>query len=624
MVAAADLLTPTVDVPVLPLVVAPLLPAAGGLLIATVAISVVSLATAVAMTAAQGDLGTPEALIRLVSFALICLLAVIGTRLRRRVDELVQALDALPDAVTIQDAGGVVLYGNQAASRLTGEPDGVSRDAAAAYLARMVVTDEQGAPLDPSTMPAQQLIAGHEAHPAVIRSLDPADGRVSWTRVQASPLRDAEGRVRSAVNVIEDITEVKLAEERAAFMADAGALLGSSLDTALTLQRTARLAVPGLADWCAIDLLDAGGRPELVALAHVDAAKVSLGHELRRRYPPDLDRAEGIGGVLRTGRSQLFADVSSELLAASAEDEEHRLLLESIGFASALIVPLAIGQRVFGALTWVTAESRRRYGPADLQTAEELASRAAVAVENARVHTARVEISTVLQQALLPSALPDAPGWELAAHFRAAGEANQVGGDFYDVVELGDGALLALVGDVAGKGARAAALTARTRHTLVAAAALVDGDPAGGLTWLNAALQADGDFELCSVVVLVLRGAQMTVVSAGHPLPLLLRDGVLCEVGVTSPMLGAAPPDQGWTPTTVLVAPDDLVMLYTDGVPDAVGRTERFGDTRLHAALREGPAAAQPAIDRVEQRLDAFEHGPQADDRAMLALRRLA
>lgn len=620
-VVVVDVLTPSFDVPVAPLAITPLLPATAGLLLATGSLAALALALAVVLTAAHGDLGQADALIRLLTLAVVCGLAVVGARLRRKVDELAQALDALPAAVTIQAGDGTVLYGNRAAARLAGEADGVSPGSATAYLERMVVTDEDGTPLEPAAMPAQRLIAGQPAEPVLVRSLDPATGTVAWSRVQASPLRDAEGRVRSAVNVIEDITTVKRAEERSAFMAGASALLASSLDTALTLQRTARLVVPDLADWCSIDLVVPGGRTELVALAHADAGKVALGHELRRRYPPDLTREDGLGHVLRTGEPELHTDISSDLLARAAVDAEHLAILEAIGFSSALTVPLAVGTRVIGALTWVAAESRQRYGPADLEFATEIAARAAVAVENARVHSARVEIATVLQEALLPTVLPEAPGWELASFFRAAGEANDVGGDFYDVVVLEDGTLLALVGDVEGKGARAAALTARTRHTLATAAALHGGDPSAGLALLNATLQREDEFELCSVAVVLARGSELTIISAGHPLPLVLRAGELLELGATSPMLGAAPAGHAWMATAVKLAPGDVVVLYTDGVTDATGATERFGEARLRAALRAGPAEAQAAIDRIVAELDTFEEGAQADDRALLALR---
>lgn len=621
-VVVTDALTPDFDVPIGPLVIGPLLTATAGMTLATACLSTLAMALSLVLLAAGGRVTEPEELVRLATLAIICGLAILGTRLQRRVAELAQALDALPDAVTIQGAGGTVLYGNRAAQRLSDSPGALGRDAANDYLERMHVTDEAGAPLDPTRMPAQRLIAGEiDVEPVVVRSLDPANGAVVWTRVQASALQDAEGRVRSAVNVIEDISVVKRAEERASFLSRAGALLGSSLDTEVTIQRTARLIVPGLADWCSVDLAAPGGRVELVALAHVDPDKVAHGHELRRRYPPDLSREDGLGQVLRTGEPELYPDIPPELLAGRAVDAEHLELLQSIGFSSALVVPLVIGPRIIGAMTWVTAESRRRYGQEDLELATDLAARAAVAVENARVHAARVEIATVLQSALLPSALPPAPGWQSAAHYQAAGEANEVGGDFYDLVLLEDGAVLALIGDVAGKGARAAALTARTRHTLVTAAQLQGGDPRAGLTQINETLRTSADSELCSVAVLVARGAELTTVSAGHPLPLLLRDGALLELGCTSPMLGAAQEDERWQSRTATLTPGDLIVLCTDGVTDAVGASERFGEERLRAALLDGPALPDAALDRIVAALAAFEQGPQADDRALLALR---
>lgn len=620
-VVLLDLLTPDTDIPIGPLVIAPLLPATVGLFEATVGLAVLTAVLAVAMTAAHGAIGEADEIVRLTSVAIILVLVVVGTRLRRRLDQLAQALDALPDAVTIQGAGGVVLYGNRAAARLAGEGEtGLHAGSADEYLERMVVTDESGGPLDPESMPAQRLIGGRGAEPVTLRSVDPATGASTWTRVQASPLQDAEGRVRAAVNVIEDITAVKRAEERSAFLADASALLGSSLDTDLTLQRTAELAVPQLADWCCVDLVVPGGRTQVVAVAHTDPARVALIRRLRERYPPDMTREDGIGQLLRTGRPQLRAEMAPEVLA---RDEEHRALLHELGLGSLLMAPLTIGPRVIGALTWVRRPSGAPYTQEDLDAATALAARAAVAVENARVHGARAEIASVLQAALLPAVLPRAEGWHFAADYRAAGEVNDVGGDFYDVVVLDDGALLALVGDVAGKGARAAALTARTRHTLVTSAELRGGDVRAGLDLLNAALQTEDGLELCSVAVLVARGAELTVVSAGHPLPLLVRGGALCEVGRTSPMLGAAPGGYDWLMTTETLEHGDLLVLHTDGVTDAVGERERFGDARLRSALLDGALDEESAVSRVRGRLAAFEVGAQADDRALLALKYL-
>lgn len=581
-VVLLDVLTPHFDVPIAPLAVAPLLPATAGLLGATASLSVLSFVLAVVLTASHGVIGHPQELVRLLTVAVILSLAVLGTRLRRRLDGLAQALDALPDAVTIQDGEGRVLYGNRAAGRLAPGGGTLDADAAQAYLERMEVTDDLGSPIIPAEMPAQRLVAGREAAPVVVRTRDPESGAVTWARVQASPLRDAEGRVRSAVNVIEDITGVKAAELRAAFLSEASALLGSSLDTRRTLPGALRIAVPAFADVCLVELLDPRGRAEIAA------------------------SAVGPG---------------AEELAAGARDPARRDRLVADGRAPVLTVPVALGPRRLGTLVWVRADPHHAFGAEDRASAAALAERVAVAVENARVHAARAEIATVLEGALLPAALPVLPGWELAAHFRAAGEANDVGGDFYDVVPLAGGHVLALVGDVVGKGARAAALTARTRHTIVAAAALGGGDAVDGLRLVDGWLRAEDPFELCTVAVLTARGSEVTVRSAGHPLPLLVRRGAVSELSRTAPMLGAAPADAAWEATTHTLEPGDLVVLYTDGVTDTVGEQGRFEEARLREALLDGPAGARGTVDRVVARLDAFERGAQADDRALLVMR---
>ncbi len=185
-------------------------------------------------------------------------------------------------------------------------------------------------------------------------------------------------------------------ERRAAFLAEASALLASSLDYETTLAHVARLTVPGLADWCAVDLLDGGaaadgavgGRLRRVAVEHVDPAKVAWARELERAYPPDLDAAHGVPAVLRTGAPEFYAEISDAMLVASARDEGHLRMMRAIGFTSALVVPLVARGRPVGAITMVTAESGRRYTADDLALAEELARRAAVAVDNARLYRA--------------------------------------------------------------------------------------------------------------------------------------------------------------------------------------------------------------------------------------------
>jgi PAS domain S-box-containing protein len=172
---------------------------------------------------------------------------------------------------------------------------------------------------------------------------------------------------------------------RIRLLSDASALLVSSLDYDTTLASVARSVVPELADWCSVDILEKDGALRQLAVAHANPAKVNWARQLRRRYPPDLSATRGLANVLRTRVSELYSSIPEDLLAASARDAEHLALMRAIGFASAMIVPLVSRDSVLGAMTFVSAESGRRYTADDLALAEELAQRAAVAVDNARL-----------------------------------------------------------------------------------------------------------------------------------------------------------------------------------------------------------------------------------------------
>ena len=208
--------------------------------------------------------------------------------------------------------------------------------------------------------------------------------------------RDAEAQTpqTDAVPVSERLALEALAAagERLAFLAEASEVLAASLDPNETLEGLAKLAVPRLADWCAIDMVDGAGNIELVALAHVDPAKVDMAMDLRRRYPPDPDAQTGVPNVLRTGRSELMEEIPPELIErAAAEHSELADLIRDLQLRSAMVVPLVGTDRVLGAMTFVWAESGRRYAHADLALAEDLARRASVAIEHARLYQSERE-----------------------------------------------------------------------------------------------------------------------------------------------------------------------------------------------------------------------------------------
>ena len=190
--------------------------------------------------------------------------------------------------------------------------------------------------------------------------------------------------VIQAINVFRDVTAERDADERRRFLLRAVDELSSSLDYEPTLAAVARLAVPALADWCAVDIVD-GDQLKRLATAHVDPDKVASVAELARRYPPNPSSKNGVHEIIRTGKPQLMSEIPRALLTAAAVDQEHLKLIEELELRSYVGVPLSVGGKVLGAITFVMAESNRVYGEDDLAFAREVADRAALAIENARL-----------------------------------------------------------------------------------------------------------------------------------------------------------------------------------------------------------------------------------------------
>ena len=213
-----------------------------------------------------------------------------------------------------------------------------------------------------------------------------ADGVYRWHLGRAVPIRNAEGEIDFWVGTATDIDAQKRIEQTQDFLLRAGEELAASLDYEHTLQAVARLAVPEIADWCAVDLLEEDGHIRSLALEHADAAKVAFARELQERHPPEPDSLRGPARVIASGEPELAPEISEEMLQAVAVDELHLELLRELGLRSHMCVPLLVRDKPVGAFTFVAAESGRRFGTDDLRIAEELARRAATAVDNARLY----------------------------------------------------------------------------------------------------------------------------------------------------------------------------------------------------------------------------------------------
>ncbi len=483
------------------------------------------------------------------------------------------------------------------------------------------------------------------------RTVGLEDGIERWVAARGRAFFDESGRAVRFIGTVLDITGRKRAEEerdlllvreqlaraeavrarrRLALLASVGPILYSSLDYETTLERIARLTVPELADWCLVDILEEDGSVNQLAAAHADPAKEGLLRELRTHRRFGEDAPGTVAQVLSTGRSVLVPEASDSLLAERATGEEHLGLLRNLEVRSLMSVPLLARGRTLGAMTLVSSSPESRYDEEDLSLTEGLAYRCALAVDNARLYRERSYIARTLQRSLLPH-LPEIPGVEVGVEYLPVGEENEVGGDFYDLIEAGtDGdCWMAVIGDVCGKGAAAAAVTALTRYT-IRAVAMREDEPAAILSALNEAMvrQLDGGDQFCTVACARLRPAagsafELTVARGGHPAPLILRaDGSVEAMDPPGKALGVFPdPELG--DRTVRLETGDAAVFYTDGIIEARGPDASFfGEGRLRNFLRSCARLEAPSVvQRLRGVIMEFGEGPPRDDLAVLVLR---
>jgi PAS domain S-box-containing protein len=435
------------------------------------------------------------------------------------------------------------------------------------------------------------------------------------------------GEVTGVGTVVQEITERKRVERRASFLAEASALMDQSLDTEVTLRNLGAIIVPELADWFAVDLLGSDEEIRRAAVAHADPAKTALGWELARRFPATLEDEAGFGRTIRSGCSELLPQVPDHIIdQVSGGRPEYAEILRGLGLSSTMIVPLRARGRILGGMLLAAAESSRRFNASDLALAEELGVRCALALDNARLYQERSETARTLQSSLLPPGLPSIPGLELAARYRAAGEGNEVGGDFYDVFAW-DEAWAVVIGDVCGKGPDAAAITALARYTL-RAVTLHEHTPTATLQTLNDAMlrQLSGD-QFCTVALGRIRPEdggrfRVTLSVGGHPPPLVLRaDGHVEPLAQQGTLLGVVDEPRLQDAEHVLEAGDTL-LLYTDGVTEARVRSWELGEEGL-VSLLEGCAgqAAAEIVETIERAVVGVQAGEPRDDIALLALK---
>ncbi|MEU1376634.1 SpoIIE family protein phosphatase [Streptomyces triculaminicus] len=419
------------------------------------------------------------------------------------------------------------------------------------------------------------------------------------------------------------------------FLVEASDLLAGTLDRDQTLALMAQMTVPTLAAWCAVyTIADQSSEPELSYVLHEDEDRIDgLKALLVKVAPPEPVPTPGArvwtapteaahSAALRTSlRSLGLADTTGNMPAPGTS-----LATAAAVGGETVVLPLVARNRVIGMLT-LGKPTDDHFRQEILELAEDLSRRAALALDNARLYSERTAISQSLQRSLLPPELPDVPGVEVEVIYRAAGEGNEVGGDFYDIFPIRDGAYGFAIGDVCGTGPEAAAVTGLARHALRLLAREGFGGPAV-LQRLNAAILDEG---ARSRFLTLLYGelwpqpdgsALLKVVCAGHPLPLRLRqDGTVEPAADPQPLLGVME-DLELYEQTVTLDPGDVLLCVTDGVTERREGTRMLGDDGLTDVLTTCTGLTAGAVAaRILRAVERFAAEPASDDMAILAMR---
>jgi PAS domain S-box-containing protein len=311
-------------------------------------------------------------------------------------------LQGVAESITAQDATGRLVYANDAAAKTLGLPSAqdLMETPVQILLDRFEILDETRKAFPPEQLPGRIALREGKSAEATICYRSKETGEERWTAIKSTPVFDKDGQVQFAINIFQDITERRRTEQAQKFLAEASEVINSSLDYTTTLASLAQKVVPTLADWCAVDVIEEDHSLKRLAVAHVDPRKVEWAYELQKRYPPDMNASLGVPNVLRTGKSEIYPEIKDEMLVAAARDDEHLQIMRDIGFTSAIIVPLIAHGRTLGAITFITAESKRIYGREDLAVAENLAHRAAVAIDNARLYRSAQEANRLKDEFL--------------------------------------------------------------------------------------------------------------------------------------------------------------------------------------------------------------------------------
>ncbi|MGV9558069.1 SpoIIE family protein phosphatase [Streptomyces sp. NPDC003401] len=464
-----------------------------------------------------------------------------------------------------------------------------------------------------------------------------AEGPGRYSNEEALRLQFAADRIALAVESARLGELERLRRGSLSFLVEASDLLAGTLDRDQTLALMAQMTVPTLATWCAVyTIADQASEPYLSYVLHEDEELIDgIKSLLSKIAPPDPVPTPGARVWSAPGEAAQDAALRSSMRSLGLAGGPAHQMSSGIGpvlaTASAVggetvVLPLVARNRVIGMLT-LGKPTDEHFRQEILELAEDLSRRAALALDNARLYSERTAISQSLQRSLLPPELPDVDGVEVEVIYRAAGEGNEVGGDFYDLFPISDGAYGFAIGDVCGTGPHAAAVTGLARHALRLLAREGLSGPAV-LERLNSAILDEG---ARSRFLTLLYGemrpqadgsAELKVVCAGHPLPLRLRqDGTVEPAAEPQPLLGVME-DLELYEQTITLDPGDVLLCVTDGVTERREGTRMLGDDGLADVLTTCTGLTAGAVAaRIMRAVERFASDAPSDDMAILAMR---
>ena len=534
----------------------------------------------------------------------------------REVNNLLQGVvEGSGDTVFVKDVLGRYVLVNTAGARVMGR----SREDMVGRTAAEIFGAETSGELDDHD---RQVISAGRA--LTFEERVPVDGAERVFLSVKSPYFGNDGSVAGIIGMARDITDRKRGEERQRFLAEASAVLDTSLDPAQTLQTIANLAVPRVADLCVIDLLEEDGALHGVAVAALDPSVGERLTELRGRAPIDPDAQHPVAQVLRRGDAKLFRELEGQYRDI-AQSDEHLAFARQIGYRSAVVAPLIARGRTLGAISLIRHRTPERYGDDEVELVRDMGRRAAMALDNARLYAHEHDVSETLQRSLLPEAFPKLAGLRLAARYVPGGPGVGVGGDWYDALPLSDGRVGLAIGDVAGRGLRAASIMGQLRTTLRVFATEA-APPASVIANVDRLFQRFEEGEMATLLFLVLDPATgaLGYTAAAHPPPLI----VAAEGGEAHYLEGARGLPLGVAPAPRFheargrLEPGSSLLLYTDGLVERPGESIDDGLDRLREVAARGPVEAEQLADHVLAEMLGDTVRP--DDVAILAVQMTA